>query len=212
MTLPNRSTRPSHGRFARLLAVKFAPNVDVSVGTVSSHRLRTPPVTPPGIWGAHYPEHALADAINYTRTVLLVKGGAHARDYVVLRDQLDAPEPVTATLNQWYMQDGTSPVATLTSNTGWVATVDLGNSTLFIVALNDSHKLVNFTTVRWTNTSEGNEHATGVRLSVDSVVTTDVVSVLYPSGSLTAKAAPVPSVSISGDGVVKITFEVINRL
>ena len=89
-----------------------------------------------------------------------------------------------------------------------VAAIDLGNSTLFVVALNSSHRLVNFSTVRWTNTSEGNEHATGVRLSVESVTTTDVVSVLYPSGSITAKAAAIPVVSLSSGGEVTISFQV----
>ena len=191
--------------FARLIAVKLKQNVDVAVGTISSRRLRTPPAVPPGIWGAHYQENALNASLNYTRTVLLVKEGSQ-RDYVVLRDSFNSPIAVDAVPNQWYMQDGATPCASVISYSPHQAIIDLCNSTLFVAALNDGDKLVNFSSYRWTNHSEGNEFATGVRISVDNVNTTDVVSILYPSGSLTSKIAAIPSFSINGH-TITLTFK-----
>ena len=193
-------TQQNMDGFARLIAVKFDKFVDVAVGTVSSRRLRTPPAVPPGIWGAHYQETALNGPLNYTRTVLLVKKGSQ-RDYAVLRDSFNSPIAVDAVLNQWYMQDGPTPCASVMSHTPHQAIIDLCNSTLFVAALNGGDKLVNFSSYRWTNHSEGNEFATGVRISVDSVSTTDIVSILYPSGSLTTNIAPIPSFSINGPTV-----------
>ena len=123
------------------------------------------------------------------------------RDYAVLRDSFNSPIAVDAVLNQWYMQDGPTPCASVMSHTPHQAIIDLCNSTLFVAALNGGDKLVNFSSYRWTNHSEGNEFATGVRISVDSVSTTDIVSILYPSGSLTTNIAPIPSFSINGPTV-----------
>jgi len=199
--------------YARLIAVKFSPNVDAAMGMVASGRLRTPPLQPPGIWGANYPWVPLGGMLNYTRTALLVKHGP-ARDYVVLWDSSTSPHATDVTFNQWYIQDGAS-CAALLSNTGSVATVDLGNSTLFIVSLNSGIPLRDFVTLRWTNHSEGNEHATGVRIRVVNVTRSDLVAVLYPSGSLTVGAAPVPTVMadnssvnvVFGEGLVdRLTF------
>ena len=189
--------------FARLIASKFHDHFDVAVGAVSSRRFRTPPVAPPGIWGAHYPEHVLDAPLNYTRTVLLVKQGSQ-RDYVVLRDMFVAPESVDSIFNQWYIQDG-APIASLVSNTGILATIDLGNSTLFLMVLTPRLNISSFSSIRWTNKSEGNENATGVRVFVNGATTADVVSVLYPSGSLTAQHAPVPQVLVEND-TVKLIF------
>lgn len=118
-----------------------------------------------GIWGAHYPENRLGGLLNYTRTTMLVKQGA-GRDYVVLRDRYVSPVAVTAVVNQFYMQDGTE-VARVLNQTQRSITVDVGNSTLFVVLLNSSTETItNHSFVRWTNKSEGNEFATGTTTPV----------------------------------------------
>ena len=189
--------------FARLVAMRFSPAVDVAVGVVSSDRLRRPPQAPPGIWGANYPWYPLGGLLNYTRTTLLLKMGA-GRDYVVLHDVFSSPRPLSATLNQWYMQDGNASHAVPMANDGHVASIDMGNSTLFVLALDEAVKLTNFSTVRWANSSEGNEHATGVRITAENTAGTAVVSLLYPPGSLTVDSSPIPVVSLAAPGVIRV--------
>ena len=77
-------------------------------------------------------------------------------------------------------------------------TVDLGNSTLFIAVLSPvTASFANFSTIRWENASEGNEHATGVRTRLLNLSSSTIASVLYPSGSLTASTAALPPPSVS---------------
>ena len=85
---------------------------------------------PPRYLGNDYPWYPLGGLLNYTRTTLLLKLGA-GRDYVVLHDALFS-RPLGAALNQWYMQDGNASHAVPMANDGHVASIDMGNSTLFV--------------------------------------------------------------------------------
>ena len=190
--------------YARQVASKYSAAFDVAVGMVSSRRLRTPPLLPPGVWAADYPYAKLDRMLNYTRTSVLVKQSP-GRDYVVLRDVFESPRPVSYVLNQFYIQDGIE-LAELTSHTTRTATVDLGNSTLFVVGIAPTSKLASpaFSTIRWTNASEGNEFATGVRVNFSAALSSDVVAVLYPAGSLSNVF--IPTVTQSAAGTMSINF------
>lgn len=190
--------------YARMVASKYSAAFDVVVGMVSSSRLRTPPLAPPGIWAAAYPYTTLSRHLNYTRTCVLVKQSP-GRDYVVLRDTFESPRAVNYVLNQFYMQDDTE-IARLIEQTANSATMDLGNSTLFVFGIRPSAKLATpaFSTIRWTNASEGNEFATGVRLNFSASLSSDVVAVLYPAGSLSN--APIPTATSSSNGEISVAF------
>jgi len=81
--------------YERLIAFKTSADADIAVGQVESDRLRAVTEKPPENWHAEYPQHALAKPITYRRTVVLMKNGP--KDYLVLRDQWWAGEPLTAT-------------------------------------------------------------------------------------------------------------------
>ena len=79
----------------RLTGFAGSELADIAVGEVASPRLRAVAALPPETWHQEFPRHAFAGMLTYRRTVVLVKGGA--RDYLVLHDRWDAPEPVAAT-------------------------------------------------------------------------------------------------------------------
>eukprot|EP00039_Didymoeca_costata_P016563 m.298961 g.298961 ORF g.298961 m.298961 type:complete len:519 (-) comp16412_c2_seq15:4641-6197(-) len=170
----NSTTLQNMDGFERLIQTNFGFTVDAAMGTVSSSRLRTPPQTPPGIYAAHYPEDELGGELNYTRAVVLVKQSPQ-RDYIVMKDDVAAPLPLVASFNQWYMQDGPPVAKVVSSSDSLLFTVDLGNSTLFVASM-DGTKMTGFTTTRWTNTSEGNEFATGIRVQRPNVTTVNLSS------------------------------------
>ncbi len=79
----------------RLVGFQAAELADIAVGEVASPRLRAVQPLPPEFWHQEFPQHRFAGELAYRRTVVLVKGGA--RDYLVLHDRWQAPEPVAAT-------------------------------------------------------------------------------------------------------------------
>ena len=187
--------------YERLLAFRPGRTADVVVGDVASSRLRQVPDTPPGIYAAAYPFRAVD--IYYRRTLVLVHASASSASaggaasspagglpYVVVLDQYNASQPVAAALNYFFEQEGSEVFAALPGGGAW----DLGNATL---GMDSSASLAAaVASRRWTNTSEGQEHATGVRLASRANSTSGVfVSVVYPSGSLEAPAVPVPAIA-----------------
>lgn len=83
--------------YERLIAFKTGADADVAIGQVESERLRAVTNYPPEVWNQEGPVHAFKGLLRYRRTVVSVKNGAAGSDYIVLRDQFESPEPVTAT-------------------------------------------------------------------------------------------------------------------
>jgi hypothetical protein len=81
--------------YERLIAFKTGADADVAIGQVESERLRAVTNYPPEVWNQEGPVHSFKGLLKYRRTVVSVKNSA--ADYVVLRDQFDSPESVTAT-------------------------------------------------------------------------------------------------------------------
>lgn len=133
----------------------------------------------------------------YRRTAVLVRStSAVRRDYVVLLDEFDSPMPVYAQYNAWYVQE--DAVADVVQSTKTSATVDLGNSTLFVG--NMGVGLGTFLTTRWTNQSEGNELVTGLRFaSTRPSGKSNFVSAMYPKGHTATLDGKVPQFQLTGN-------------
>lgn len=91
--------------YERVLALKTGALADIAVGQVENDRLRETREFPSEEWDQRLPEWRFAGALVYRRTLVLVKGGPE--DYLVVRDQFEAPEAVGASLC-WHILGATA--------------------------------------------------------------------------------------------------------
>ncbi len=171
--------------YERLIAFKRSPVADVAVGQVESERLRRVEKLPPEIWHQEYPQHRFTKPLAYRRTVVFVKGGP--RDYFVIRDQFQAPEPLYATyclhvLADSIRRDGPK--------------MEIGPLTLFCAEPPDFE----FQSFPWSHDNGGRESTQGVRLTVRAAGG-QFITVLFP-GKAPALAAIPGGVKVGGDEVV----------
>eukprot|EP00730_Choanoeca_flexa_P018700 TRINITY_DN9108_c0_g1_i1.p1 TRINITY_DN9108_c0_g1~~TRINITY_DN9108_c0_g1_i1.p1 ORF type:complete len:719 (+),score=139.72 TRINITY_DN9108_c0_g1_i1:175-2157(+) len=167
--------------YERLELFKTSTLADVSVGSVTSPRLRKVPANPPGIWNAAYPYRNVS--VLYRRALILVKAADEGLAYVVAVDQFNASDPILATYNLFFNQQD-AEVAHRVNKT----IHDMGNTTVACHLVAGS---TNISTVRFANYSEGHENATGLRYTSSSPLAAGIfLSVLYPAGSLTSNEPP----------------------
>jgi len=171
--------------YERLIAFKTSPNADVAVGQVESERLRQVEKLPPEIWHQEYPQHPCAKPLVYRRTIVLVKGGP--QDYVVVRDQFWASEPLAATyclhvLADSIRQDGPQ--------------VEFGRLTLHCV----EPEKCEFESFPWSHDNGGTESTQGARLTIRGEQG-QFITVLYPGKAPSVTAIP-GGVRIAGDEVL----------
>lgn len=87
----------------RVLGLVTHPEVDVSVGEVTSRRLRHMPRLPPEEWDQRWNVLPLSGELRYERTVILLKG--LDRDAVVLLDRWTGPRPLDVTFNAHVLEN-----------------------------------------------------------------------------------------------------------
>jgi hypothetical protein len=148
----------------------------VAVGQVESDRLREVQRLPPEIWHQEYPQHALAAPLVYRRTVVLVKG--RPQDYVVLRDEFQAPESLAATFclhvrSDDMRRDGPA--------------VDFGGQLTLRCARPEA---LQFEPFPWSHENGGRESTQGARLPVRGE-RGEFITVLYPGRA--PAISPTPS-------------------
>jgi hypothetical protein len=158
--------------YERLIAFKASAEADVAVGQVESDRLREVQKLPPEIWHQEYPQHVLKSPLAYRRTVVLVKGGP--QDYVVLRDEFRAPEPLAATFCLHVRSDVMRRPA---NDNG--RSVDFGGKLTLHCVWPEAFEFEEFP---WSHDNGGRESTHGARLTVRGE-RGEFITVLYPGAA-----------------------------
>jgi hypothetical protein len=172
--------------YERLVAFRPGPEADVAVGQVESDRLRYVTQLPPEDWDRDWPRYRLGTALQYRRTVVLVKGGAE--DYFVLRDQhAGADLRATYCLHVYGERCERSGPR-----------VDFDGFRLFVAA----PAAFEYGRADWSHTNGGGEATKGVRLGVRGK-TSEFITVLYPraAGATGASPAAMPDMEAVPGGV-----------
>jgi hypothetical protein len=172
--------------YERLIAFRTSDSADVAVGQVESDRLRSVEKLPPEIWHQEYPQHRFAAPLVYRRTVVLVKGGP--RDYVVLRDQFRAPEPVAATFCLHVLADAVGRQG---------PRVDFGGALTLFAA---EPAAFDFEPFPWSHDNGGREATQGARLTVRAQAG-QFITVLWPGKDAPPMAAVPGGVTVGDDAV-----------
>jgi hypothetical protein len=173
--------------YERLIAFKVGVDADVAVGQVESERLRAVTNLPPEIWNQAGPVHPFKGLLKYRRTVVSVKNSGDSVDYVVLRDQFAAPEPVTAVFCLHVYGEKAEQAGKM---------IQFDNLSLMCA----EPASFEFGRSDWKHKNGGVESTRGVRLS-QTVAEGQFVTVLYP--------APMPPQIVAVPGGVKVGADIV---
>ncbi|MFW6065764.1 MAG: hypothetical protein ACOC9S_03000 [Planctomycetota bacterium] len=175
--------------YERVIAFENSNKADITIGQVSSDRLRKMPKLPPENWHQEHPQHQLRNTLTYRRTAVLVK--SQPRDYIVLRDQYDAGgEPLGASYCLHVYGDEAKRSG---------RTIDFGTLKCY-VAEPARFQLENF---NWEHENGPKEVTKGCRLTVRGA-RGEFVTVLYP-GDDTPEMETIPGGVRVGED--EITFD-----
>jgi hypothetical protein len=150
--------------YERTIAFKTSDLVDVTVGEVSSDRLRYVREYPPEDWDREWPQVALKPELRYRRTVVMVK--ADPQDFFVIRDQYAGPDLRAAYCLHVHAQK-------LTRNEN---TFDFGGGLELFVAAPNKYKVARHD---WVHNVGQVESTVGLRLET-SGKSGEFITVLYP--------------------------------
>lgn len=167
-----------------LIAYKPGDTVDIAMGQVESDRLRAVKDLPPEIWDQRYPRHDFKSPLTYRRTVVFMKGQP---DYIVLRDQWWAPEPLSATFCLHVHADKSEHRGNM---------VNFGNLTLFTA----HPEKLDYASFPWSHENGGGEKTEGARLTMKGDPG-EFISVLYPGKPAAMSAIP-GGVKVGNDEIV----------
>jgi hypothetical protein len=171
--------------YERLVAFKTSADVDAAIGQVESDRLRAVTNLPPEVWNQGGPVHAFPGLLKYRRTVVSVKNAA--ADYVVLRDQFESPDPVTAV----YCLHAYGSKAEQAGRK-----IQFDGLALFCA----DPAAFTFERLDWQHSNGGLEATRGVRLS-QTATSGQFITVLYPSSEPPAVETVAAGVRIGSDVV-----------